>query len=436
MNEKAILPSITRFRNFLFVILIACLLVSPMIFWLSMNGEWNENSILEERKLTVFPPVKWLDMRTAIKRIIQGLPNEAGEIFFNQFIVGKFQRKVDKAVAEQMPLRIPLVELAKLFERSVVKSAYLTLPDEAYPACLNTDLVITRDEGNLIRSVAPFTDKEKQAIDARIANYAEILRGLPQVNFYVFNIETIEYSPCHPLTRFFPQADAGRSLQYFLANKSRELRFENYAISSFEDFRGRFFKTDHHWTIRGALQAYERVHAMLREGYTDISPLLEVKEIKVVPGLRYLGSLARTTLYPIEADILEFAEFDLQKSSTYVNGEADDYGGREHYLQGVYNPEKYFNHYQGFFGGQRALVHYQFENDSARNLLMIASSHARVNQMLIASHFRNTYVVDLRFKNVQDLSIRKIVDEYAITDVLVMGQPSLSYAASDESLTP
>ncbi len=84
----------------------------PFHLWLSRGGNWTRDSILEDRELVVFPQVSLQEFKTGLKRIYQGLYAEAGEVFFNQFISGSFQRTVNKAAAEQMPLRIPLVELA------------------------------------------------------------------------------------------------------------------------------------------------------------------------------------------------------------------------------------------------------------------------------------------------------------------------------------
>jgi hypothetical protein len=218
------------------------LLVSPLIYWFSLNGHWIKDSILEDRELAVFPQLSTRDFKTAMKRIHQGLYAEARDLFFDQFIDTDFQRKVNKASAEQMLMRIPLVETSRAFERGIIQSAYLPLADKALPTSFNSDIYVARDNSCLMQDPAFFTDADRDAVDARIANYEELLKKFPNINFYVFNIETLPYSPYHPEAPFFPQADAGRSLQYFLAHKPANLTFENFALTSFQDYQDKFFR--------------------------------------------------------------------------------------------------------------------------------------------------------------------------------------------------
>lgn len=423
-------------QNTIFIIIIFIILISPLVYWLSLNGNWTEGSILEDRKLVAFPTLSFRDFKTAVKRIFQGLPGEAGEAFFNQFINGSFQRKVNKAAAEQMFLRIPLVEYAKFFDRIVIKSAYMALSDQAYPASLDVDLYVTRDGSNLLQDSLYFTEQERNAIDLRAANYQELLDKYPNIHFYVFNIETLPNSAYHPMATYFPQADSGQSLRYFLEHKPPELQFDNLALTSFEDYQEGFFRTDQHWKIKTSMEAYRQIYAMFSEQYPEINPMVEVDTYKKIEGLDFLGALARKTLYPVEADTLEYAEVDLMDYTTYIDGELADYGGRNNYLIGKYNQEKFYNHYRGFYGIAKTVIQYHFENETDRNLLMIISSHSRTIQMYLASHFRDTYVIDMRFEDNNTKSLQEFIDEYQITDVLIFGQPSVTYYSAEDAIIP
>ncbi|BBB49488.1 hypothetical protein [Pelolinea submarina] len=423
-------------QNLVFILIIFALLISPLIFWLSRNGAWTEDSILEDRKLVVFPQVSVQDFKIGLKRVYQGLYAEAGEVFFNRFISGSFQRTVNKAAAEQMLLRIPLVELAKSFDRAVIHSAYAALPDEAYPASFNSGLYVDRRGENLMQDLALFNQAEKEAIDTRIANYEQLLAEYPDIHFYVYNIETLPYSRFYPLNAYFPQADNGQSLDYFLANKPENLAFANFALNSYADYQKRFFRTDQHWNIRASLDAYEQIYALLKDQYPDISPMLTAEAIKKIDGLEFQGSMARKSLYPVEPDILEYANVSMPAYDTYVDGELSNYSGRENYLNGIYSREKFFNHYRGFYGKQQILIQFHFNNETRRNLLMVTSSYSRTIQMYLASHFHDTYVIDLRFEENSTKRLQQFIDDYDITDVLVFGQPTVTYYSAEDAIKP
>ncbi len=424
-------------QTIIFLLVIGILLISPAIYWLSRNGQWTLDSILEDRELTVFPQVSARDFRTAVKRIYQGLYPEAGEIFFNQFLDTSFQRQVNKAAAEQMLARIPLVELSKVFERLTIRGAYLPLPDQALPASFDSGLFVARDGSCLMQDVVNFTEVEKAAVNARIANYEELLQKHPDIHFYVFNIETLPYSAFHPAAAYFPQADSGRSLAYFLENKPAALPFKNFPLTGFGDYQEKFFKTDQHWNIRASLEAYRQIYAMFKEQYPDISPMLQPKYIRQVEGLEFYGSLARKSLYPVPPDTLEYTSVGKLDYITFVDGVETKYGGRDKYLSGAYNQsDKFENHYRGFYGVQKVLIQYHFNNDSQRNLLMITSSYSRTIQLYLAAHFHDTYIIDLRFEEDREKSLQDFIDQYQITDVLVLGQPSVTYSSAEDAIKP
>ena len=423
-------------QNLVFILIIFVLLVSPSIFWLSRGGNWQVFSILEDRNLVAFPQLDYQEFKMAVKRVTKGMFAEANDLFFKQLVGGKFQRTVNKAAAEQMLLKIPLNQLAKWFDRVVINAAYAFLLDNAYPASFDTALYITRDRKNLLQDPLVFNEDVKKSIDLRIANYRELLADHPDLHFYVFNIETLPHSPYHPVVKYFPQADNGRSLTYFLENKPQDLQFGNFPLSSFSNYTDNFFKTDQHWNIRASLDAYEQIYSLLKDQYPDISPMLTAEAIKKIDGLEFQGSMARKSLYPVEPDILEYANVSMPAYDTYVDGELSNYSGRENYLNGIYNREKFYNHYRGFYGKQQILIQFHFNNETRRNLLMVTSSYSRTIQMYIASHFHDTYVIDLRFEENSSERLQQFIDDYGITDVLVFGQPTVTYYSAEDAIKP
>ncbi len=424
-------------QNLFFLGIIAILLIVPMGYWLSLNGHWNGYSETEERKYASFPSVSLHDLKTASKRVYQGLYREAGEIFFNRFIHRDFFKKVETAAAEQIPLRFPLLNLSRGFERAVIGSIYAFLPDQVYPASMASEILyVDRTQSSLMEQVEQFGDKQKAVEDERIAIYKEYLKKYPAVNFYVYNIETLPYSPYHPMARYFPTADDGRSLQYFMENKPAGLRVEIYALNSLKDYQDRFFGTDHHWNIRASEEGYQQIYGMVAEKYADISPMLQDWPIKTVPGAEFLGTYARKSLYPIRPDPLEYADIDVGPYTTYLDGVEGVYSKRESYLKNDFDHSKYVNHYGKFFGDPKLIIRYKFENNSQRNLLMVASSYSRTIQLYLASHFHNTYVIDPRYEQNRAETMGQFIQQYKITDVLVIGQPDVTYLSMSRAIQP
>ncbi len=423
-------------RNVILICLIFLIFALPMLYWVSLDGKWELVSEIEGRKLAVFPKNPFQNQKTGMKRLVQGYFNEGIDLFFNDLTSGTLQSQINDAIADQFPLRINLTEFAHNVENGLIASAYSIFLDNALPASLHTTILVTRDRSRLFIPPTNFNDSRRQNIDYRIQNYVELTKNNPNINFYVFNIETLRYSKFNPLAKLYINADNGRSLSYFLENKPDTLRFDNLEISSFQEFENNFFRTDHHWNIWGALKAYRMIYEMLAENYEDISPMLNIDKVRTLEGASFLGSYARESLFPISPEPFEYLDIQLPAYTTLVNGKPETYGARDQYLTGNFPKQKYFNYYEGFYGTWKKLIVYEFDNTSDRNLLLISSSHARMNQMLIASHYKKTYVIDLRKQDAKSISIKKLVSDYQIDDVLFIGQPEVTFLSKGYAVSP
>jgi hypothetical protein len=175
---------------------------------------------------------------------------------------------------------------------------------------------------------------------------------------------------------------------------------------------------------------------MIEKNYPDISPLLKNWPIKTVPGAEFLGTFARKSLFPIRPDPLEYADIDVGKYVTYVDGKEGTYSKREAYLKNDFDHSKYVNHYGKFFGDPKLILRYRFNNDSDRNLLMVASSYSRTIQLYLASHFHNTYVIDPRYEANRAITMGEFIDQYKISDVLIIGLPDVTYHSMSRAIQP
>jgi len=423
-------------RNLILISLIFIIFSLPILYWLSLDGKWESVSEIEGRNLAIFPKNPFQNQKTGMKRLVQGYFNEGIDLFFNNLSKGTLQNQINNAIADQFPSRINLTEFAHNAENRLITSAYSIFPDNAFPASLHSSILVTRDKSRLFLPPTDFNDSIKQNIDYRIQNYIELSKNNPDINFYVFNLETLEYSKFNPLADLYINADNGRSLAYFLENKPDTLRFKNLDILNFQDYERNFFKTDHHWNIHGALKAYQLIYELLSENYEDINPMLNIDRVKTLKGVNFLGSYARESLFPISPEQFEYLDIQIPSHKTFINGKEENYGARDLYLSGNFPQGKYFNYYEGFYGSWKKLITYEFENAPDRNLLIISSSHARMNHMLIASHYRKTYVLELGKQDAKMISIKKLVGEYQIDDVLFMGQPEITYLSKEYAVSP
>lgn len=196
--------------------------------------------------------------------------------------------------------------------------------------------------------------------------------------------------------------------------------YERYNAGEREDY---YFKTDHHYTMRGAYKAYEEIIQNLR----NISKLRNITPAIKEDGMSFialpnpiLGSRNRKLayLYPTDEKI-EIAYFKDEISyEKYTNGQLDN----EFYW--ISENEKERPTYGVFMGGDHAETVIQTNREELPNLLIFGDSFTNALEPLLYYHFNETRALDLRHYN--EKSLYDYISEYK-PDVVLMIRDDLTY---------
>jgi len=273
-----------------------------------------------------------------------------------------------------------------------------------------------------------FDTSVKESIDKRIENLNQLMVENPNVNFYAYYIDQIKDSPLNMLSAYYPLADNEQALQYFEAHKPTHLIFAKQMLTSFDDYLKYFYHTDHHWNELGSWNGYLGVYNMIAPYYPDISPRLTLKRDVTVPGANFCGSLARSSLYPCTPDPFRYPDVDLPNYKTVIDGKPQVLGTQEEFRSGIFPKEPYAELRAAYWGGSFGIVQYRFNIKTTRNTMIIGDSYSNSMDVFIASHFRNTYSLDLRYMG--KYSINKLISQYKITDVIILGTQQVLFDTS------
>jgi hypothetical protein len=409
----------------LILVLFFLTIFSVPVIWAIRGEVTPQKSLIEGRTLKVFPSLSVNNFEKSVKQIFQGEFSKARKLFFDQFISRTYQVKVEKATADQFPGRIHAIQAAKLVDRMIIELSYLPLDDVAIPTDMHSTLYVIKDKSLIIYGPARYNKSISDIIDQRIANYQTLINLNPDINFYLFYHQRLSYSKYNPLNKFYYNPDLGQAFTYFEKNMPAKLILGKMMLSSFADHEKYYYKTDHHWNVHGALQAYDIIYGMLKQNYPKISPALIHNSFITFPGVEFLGSLDRETFYPIQAEKFEVANIDLPLFKIIEDGQEIEFNHSKEYLAGEYSTEPYVNHYGEYFGEQKALLDYVFENGSDRNLLIFGSSYTRPLHPLLAYHYHHTYIIDLR--NYKDFSMSTFLSNHKVDDVLIIGDNTVAF---------
>jgi len=420
-------------RHYLFLISFFFLMISSVLpFWIIRGQNPYERSWLEGRYLVDFQLLNRGFFR-AMKDLIHGNSETATNLFTQQFILRDFQKDMEKAALDQFPFRFNFIQIAKSADRGVIDLAYAFLPDPAIPAGMQSEFFITRDHTAILYGPSLYEENTLRRIDSRIANYAALIEGFPDIHFYVYYIERIQNSPYHPLNGIAVNLERGQYFDYFIENAPTGMVIDKFDITSYEDHLKYFYHTDHHWNIHGILRAYEEIYALLEQNFTDISEQKVYHDFITFSDIYFQGSESRKSYQPL-GEPFSVVDYALGPYRVYENGQEIVYGNSADYLRGIYPKDPYYNHYEGFYGGDKGLMWFEFPNNPDRNLLVIGNSYDNALLPLIASHYHLTYDVDLRYY--PDLKLSEFLEEHPVDDVLVIGENSFAFSSPKYGIQP
>ena len=200
----------------------------------------------------------------------------------------------------------------------------------------------------------------------------------------------------------------------FVNKLNENIKVKVMNVDTIDNYKKYFYKTDHHWTINGALKGYEDITDMLNISKVDNLNITEHKERK------YYGSLAKTALNDLIFDYISDIDLDLNYNVSLNDKEKDElFKPREIRLDRSY---KYYDYYVSYFNGQYGNVVYDYNDDTKDNLLIVGDSYSWQIDYLIASSFNKTHVVNLRYDEYKNnnFDLIKYVTKNNINKVLFL----------------
>ncbi len=269
------------------------------------------------------------------------------------------------------------------------------------------------DRDYIVYSPIPLLGQTER-LDRKAANYNECFSNHPDIEFYVYYIE-------NDADINFETNEKMQVYEYFQQQLDLpEQRISRFAVNSFDDFRGNFYRTDHHWNYRGSYL-----------GYTQIAELLGVPEEELLKPreeadlhLSFSGSKAGAMGTEVFSDQFTAYLFSYPPMSVWIDGApAEDYGRQEAFFAGGGDAGIPVN-YSNFYGEDSGEVIFDTGRPEKENLLILGDSYDNAVLKLLASHFGRTYSVDLRNYERSmgsPFALSQYLEEHQISKVLLIG---------------
>ena len=330
------------------------------------------------------------------------------------FLSGDFQQQLEDALGDQYPfgeeLKGGLVSLQDKVYQAESSALKALFPSAAmsYTEIASGYYHFGGDESRIVEKAWP-EEKYGPAVTARAAFYAEA-----EAPVYLYFIRN---SRAHD---FMQGEEENAAVHQAIVDAYQPEAAACFSAADYDEYASLFYATDHHWNHVGADRGYrEIIHLLLGENEATIP----VKEEVSFP-VAFNGSYARQSGRMTGDSSFTVYTYDVKKAITKLNGKNGTYGHQALYEKGRYPTDELRNHYAYYYGGDYGEIIIQTRKAEKQNLLIMADSYSNPINGLIASHFNNTHILDLRYYE-RDLGVEFDLNAYICDNdidlVLLMG---------------
>lgn len=323
-------------------------------------------------------------------------PNVAGELSMEGFASGALQQAIEDGVGNYIPAKaVALLANAELQFETICASNVL-FEWNCLPTFYGSSLVATSTGGGRLLEIAgKATSQTLEDYSSMAVLYDKFAASHPDVRTFLYlgpDSLNVTGTPTAQLVSSPLTYDVIRGL---LANESVSYTWIDGDMS-YEEFADRWYRTDHHWTVDGAYDAYRRIAEAM-----EIGDVVAEGESIVYDRPTFYGSLSRRALSEVSVDRISDYVFDLPKLTVRINGEETSFESLVHkdlYADGGWNANRFANRYAEYYHTDYGLI--QIDNPDPtedRSLLIVGDSYTNCMERFLASNFATTYVLDPRY---------------------------------------
>lgn len=335
----------------------------------------------------IITPVK--KFSEAENRYLQQKPHFS----FDRLVSGQFTRDFEKYIADQFPSRDGWIAVKAYSEKVSGKKE-------------NNNIYIGKD-GYMFQKFAEHDENETRDKINAINSFAG---ELVAVNKYFMLVPNSVEILKEKVPGYAPNADEKKFISKVKKGLSKDIKFiDVYDTLYSKRNENIYYKTDHHWTTKGAYYAYTSFAKALGikpQGSDDYN-------INKVTDSFYGTSYSTGGFRSIKPDSIELyvpKQNEKYEVTFSENGKKSD---------SLYNMDslKQKDKYNVFLNGNHPLVTIKTNSSSKKKILIIKDSYANSFVPYLTSQFSEVYLVDLRY---YDDDIIELIKNNNIDNVLIL----------------
>ena len=311
----------------------------------------------------------------------------------NQIIDGRFTTNYEKYISDQFPLRDFWIGIKSTSEKILGKKE-------------NNGVYLGKD-GYLLEKFEKPEEKDVKAKIDKINSFASNISNVDKYFMLVPNsVKVLE----DKLPSYAPNGDESfymAKVKDILDDDIKFIDVYNTLYSCRNEYI--YYKTDHHWTTKGAYLAYKKFMKDL-----GINPHSEEYfSIKKVTDSFYGSLYSKSGIRNIKPDTIELY------TPKNDEGIKVEYIEEKETSDSLYNMESLDkkDKYTVFLGGNHPIIKIKTKFNDEKKLLIIKDSYANCFIPFLTGHFSEIYVVDPRY---YDGDLNSLVEDKEIDNLLIL----------------
>lgn len=334
-------------------------------------------------------------------RVLSQIP----KFSINNIVSGKFSKKFEEYITDQFVFKDFWVGLKSDFER-------LTLKAE------NNGIFFGKD-GYLLEKFKEPSSTLKNNI-ASLNYFAEKMPNIP-INVLLAPTSVKIYEDKLPLFAYsFDQLEIIENMKDSL---NKNINFiDVYSILKDKKDEYIYFRTDHHWTMRGAYYAYKEFCNNVGIQPYDFNDFA----IEIVSDSFYGTFYSKANNKHIPADFIEVFKPKFDALYEVYYSDSDEYTNTLYELEYLDKKDKY----SMFLNGNHPLVKIKTNVKNDKKLVILKDSYSHNFIPFLANHYEEIHVIDLRYYK---LDIYDYIEENHISEALFLY--NVSTFSSDQNMS-
>ena len=342
------------------------------------------------------------------------LPNPS----VDSFLSGGFQDDLESYTADALPLRETLLLGKASLQRLSISQMAALLGYDAYHTFFESGYLHETEGNRLLAAPARQSKKVLNGLAASVDSINDFVASNPGYTYYFAMPYRSDVLGIGPLAGLVSEPVDAEFLQSRIFSRlSPDITQIDLMPSSYEEFKEDYFKTDHHWNIKGAYKAYCKIN----EAMGNTSSTLPCGRLLTFPTAQFYGSEARSGLdTSIGPDMIQDYEFAVPNHEAWIYGELmpnNFAASTQAYIDGFQPDNPFVNLYADYWHADYGqIVFVNQDNKTSKNLLIVADSFSNPIERLFLSSYSRVYVYDPRYATISLADFLKKYDD--IDDIL------------------